>query len=189
MQTTSTTEGKTAAKGTTWAIDTSHSSATFSVRHMMITNVRGEFGKVTGTVGYDPSKPEATTVTASVDVASISTRDAQRDTHLRSADFFDVEKYPTLSFTSKTLRKGDRGLELVGELTIRDVTREVILLVDGPTPEQVDPWGNVRIGASASTKIKRSDFGITWNTLLEAGGLLVGDEISINLDVSLIRQK
>lgn len=189
MQTTSTTEGKTAAKSTTWTIDTSHSSAAFSVRHLMITNVRGEFEKFTGSVNYDPAKPEATTATASIDVASISTRDEKRDEHLRSADFFEAAKYPTLSFTSKAFRKGDKGLELVGDLTIKETTREVVLLVDGPTPEQVDPWGNVRIGASAHTKIKRSDFGITWNTLLETGGALVGDEISITLDVSLIRQK
>jgi polyisoprenoid-binding protein YceI len=189
MQTTSTTEGKTAAHSTTWTIDPSHSSATFSVRHLMITNVRGEFGKVAGTVTYDPAKPDAATATASIDVASISTRDAQRDAHLRGADFFDVEKYPTLTFTSKALRKGDRGLELVGDLTIRDATREVILVVEGPTGEQADPWGNIRIGAAASTKIKRSDFGITWNTVLEAGGIAVGDEVTINIDVSLIRGK
>ena len=190
MQTTSTTEGKTAAaKSHAWTIDTSHSSAAFSVRHLMITNVRGEFEKFTGTVSYDPARPEATTVTASIDVASISTRDEKRDEHLRSADFFEAAKYPTLSVTSKALRQGDKGLELVGDLTIKETTREVVLLVDGPTPPQVDPWGNERIGASAHTKIKRSEFGITWNTLLETGGALVGDEITITLDVSLIRQK
>jgi polyisoprenoid-binding protein YceI len=189
MQTTSTTEGTTAAKRTTWAIDGSHSSAAFSVRHLMITNVRGEFATLTGTVTYDPAKPEATSAKASIEVSSITTRDAKRDAHLLSADFFDAEKHPTLTFASKAFRTGDRGVELVGDLTIRGVTREVVLLVDGPTPEQVDPWGNVRIGASAHTKIKRSDFGITWNTLLETGGALVGDEISITLDVSLIRQK
>jgi polyisoprenoid-binding protein YceI len=189
MQTTSTTEGTTAAKSTMWAIDTAHSTASFSVRHLMITNVRGEFGKVTGTVSYDAAKPEATTVKASIEVGSITTRDAQRDTHLLSADFFDVEKYPSITFASKAFRKGDRGLELVGDLTIRDATREVVLLVEGPTGEQVDPWGNVRVGASAHTKIKRSEFGMTWNTLLEAGGALVGDEITITIDVSLIRQK
>jgi polyisoprenoid-binding protein YceI len=189
MQTTSTTEGTTAAKSTTWTIDTSHSTAAFSVRHLMITNVRGEFGKVTGTVSYDPAKPEATVVTASIDVSSISTRDAQRDTHLLSADFFDAEKFKAITFASKAFGNADRGLELVGELTIRDTTREVVLLVEGPTAEQTDPWGNARIGASASTKIKRSDFGMTWNTLLETGGALVGDEIKITIDVSLIRQK
>ncbi len=189
MQTTNTTEGTTAAKSTSWTIDGSHSSANFSVRHLMITNVRGEFGKVSGNVTYDPAKPDATSVTASIEVGSINTRDEKRDEHLKSGDFFDAAKFPAITFKSKALRKGDKGLELVGDLTIRDATREVILLVDGPTPETADPWGNIRIGASASTKIKRSEFGMTWNTLLETGGALVGDEISITIDVSLIRQK
>jgi polyisoprenoid-binding protein YceI len=189
MQTTSTTEGTTAARTTTWTIDASHTNATFSVRHLMISNVRGEFQKVSGSVTYDPAKPEATSVKAEIDVASISTREPQRDTHLRSADFFDVENHPTITFESTTLRRGDKSLELVGQLTIRGTTREVVLAIDGPTPEQTDPWGNVRIGASATTKIKRSDFNMTWNTVLEAGGVVVGDEISIALDVELIKQK
>ncbi|MBX3189199.1 MAG: YceI family protein [Labilithrix sp.] len=183
-------EGKaTSARHTIWSIDPSHSSATFSVRHLMITNVRGEFQKLSGSVTYDPARPEATTVQATIDVASINTREPQRDAHLRSADFFDAETHPTLTFTSKALRTGDRGLELVGDLTIRGTTREVVLAIDGPTPEQDDPWGNVRIGASATTKIKRSEFGMTWNTLLETGGIAVADEVSISLDVSLVRQK
>lgn len=189
MQTTSTTVGTTAAKSTTWNIDPSHSSAAFSVRHLMITNVRGEFTKFTGTVNYDPSKPDATTANVSIEVASINTRDDGRDTHLKSADFFETEKFPTMTFVSRTLRRADKGLELVGDLTIKEATREIILAIDGPTPEQSDPWGNVRIGASAHSKIKRSEFGITWNTLLETGGALVGDEITITLDVSLVRQK
>ncbi len=172
-----------------WTIDPTHTSATFSVRHMMITNVRGEFQRVSGSVSYDPSRPDATVVRAAIDVASISTRDAQRDTHLRSADFFDVERFPTLTFASKAVRRSDRGFEIVGDLTIRDRTREVVLTVEGPTSEQNDPWGNVRVGAEATTKIKRSDFGITWNTVLETGGVLVGDEITIHLDVSLVKAK
>jgi polyisoprenoid-binding protein YceI len=189
MQTTSATEGKTPARSTTWNIDASHTNATFSVRHLMISNVRGEFQKVSGSVTYDPAKPEATTVKAEIEVASISTRDAQRDTHLRSADFFDAEKFPLITFASKSVRRGSGGLEVVGDLTIHGTSREVVLAVDGPTPEQTDPWGNIRLGASAGTKIKRSDFGMTWNTLLEAGGVVVGDEITIHLDVELVRQK
>lgn len=189
MQTISTAEGTTAARTTTWTIDGSHTNATFSVRHLMISNVRGEFQKVSGTVSYDPSKPEATTVKAEIDVASISTREPQRDTHLRSADFFDAENFPKITFESTAFRRGDKNLELVGKLTIRGTTRDVVLAIDGPTPEQTDPWGNVRIGASATTKIKRSDFNMTWNTLLEAGGVVVGDEIAIALDVELIKQK
>ena len=190
METTSTTQGKTATKSTTWTIDGSHTNATFSVRHLMISNVRGEFQKVSGSVTYDPAKPEAAAVKATIEVGSISTREPQRDAHLRSADFFDAEKYPNMTFVSTSVRRADKGgLEVVGNLTIRETTREVILAIDGPTSEQVDPWGNQRVGASASTKIKRSDFGMTWNTLLEAGGVVVGDEITIQLDVELIRQK
>ncbi|MDB4939478.1 MAG: hypothetical protein JWP87_6450 [Labilithrix sp.] len=189
METTSTTEGTTAARNNVWTIDASHTNATFSVRHLMISNVRGEFQKVSGTVQFDPKKPEATKVTAEIDVASISTREPQRDAHLRSADFFDVEKFPVITFASTSVRRADKALELVGDLTIHGTTREVVLLLDGPTPEQTDPWGNVRVGASASTTIKRSDFGMTWNTLLEAGGVVVGDDIKIHLDVELIKQK
>lgn len=189
-QTTSTTEGTTpAAKSTTWTIDASHTNATFSVRHLMISNVRGEFQKVSGAVTYDPAKPEATKVEASLEVASISTRDANRDTHLKSADFFDAEKFPLITFSSTSLRRGDKGNELLGKLTIKDVTRDVVLQLDGPTAEQKDPWGNNRLGASASTKIKRSDYGITWNTALETGGVVVGDEITIHLDVELVQAK
>ena len=126
---------------------------------------------------------------ASIDVTSISTRDAQRDTHLRSADFFDVENHPTITFASTSVRQGSEGIEIVGDLTIRGTTKEVVLAVEGPTPEQTDPWGNERVGASASTKIKRSDFNMTWNALLEAGGVTVGDEVKIHIDVELIRQK
>lgn len=189
MQTTSTPEAKTAAEGNVWTIDASHTNATFSVRHLMISNVRGEFQKVSGTVVYDPAKPEALSVKAELEVASISTREPQRDAHLRSADFFDVDNHPLITFASTSVRRADKGLELVDNLTIRGTTREVVLALEGPTPEQKDPWGNGRVGASASTKIKRSDFGMTWNTALEAGGFLVGDEINIHLDVELIRQK
>lgn len=189
MQTTSTTEAKTPAQSTTWTIDGSHTNATFSVRHLMISNVRGEFQKVSGTVTFDPAKPEAASIKAEIEVASISTREAQRDAHLRSADFFDAENFPLITFASTSVRRGDKGLEVVGNLTIRGTTKEVVLAIDGPTPEQTDPWGNVRVGASASTKIKRSDFNMTWNTVLEAGGVVVGDDINIHLDVELIRQK
>lgn len=190
MQTTSATETKTiATQSTQWTIDSSHTNASFSVRHLMISNVKGEFQKVTGSVTFDPAKPEATSIRAEIDVASISTRDAQRDTHLRSADFFDAERHPALTFESTALRRGDKGLEILGKLTIRETTREVVLAVEGPTPEMTDPWGNVRVGASASTKIKRSDFGMTWNSALETGGVLVGDEVTIHLDVELVKQK
>jgi polyisoprenoid-binding protein YceI len=168
---------------TTYSIDTAHSTAQFVVRHMMITNVRGGFGKVSGTVEYDPENPAVTAIDAAIDATSINTNDPQRDAHLRSADFLDTGKFPTITFKSK---KFD-GEKLTGDLTIHGVTREVALAVDGPTSEGKDPWGNTRIGASASTKIKRSDFGLTWNAALETGGILVGDDLKIELEVSLIK--
>lgn len=189
MSTTTRAAGTSAARSTTWILDASHSSAAFSVRHLMITNVRGEFQKLSGSVTYDPARPEAASIKASIDVASINTREDKRDEHLRSADFFDAASHPTMEFVSKSVRRADRGLEVVGDLTIRGTTREVLLHVEGPTPEQKDPWGNARIGASATTKIKRSDFGMTWNSALETGGVLVGDEITIHLDVSLVKGK
>jgi polyisoprenoid-binding protein YceI len=194
MNTTQTTQASqpqssTAAK---YTLDASHSSATFSVRHLMISNVRGEFQKLSGSASYDPSKPAATKLEATIEVASINTREPQRDAHLKSADFFDVEKYPTITFVSKRATRSNTtsdGLELVGDLTIHGTTREVALDVSDITPEHKDPWGNLRIGATASTKIKRSDFGMTWNAALEAGGVLVGDEVKIHLEVELLKGK
>jgi polyisoprenoid-binding protein YceI len=171
-----------------YALDASHSHLGFSVRHMMISNVRGEFGTLAGEVSYDPKHPEATRLDVTVDPASINTREAKRDAHLRSPDFFDVEKYPRITFSAThTRRRGDM-LEVTGNLTLRDTTREVTLTVDEVTPEHVDPFGNRRIGATAHTKIRRSDFGMQWNAALEAGGVLVGDEISLQIEVELIRK-
>ena len=172
----------------TYQIDSSHSAAHFSVRHMMIANVRGEFTKVSGTILYDPENPKNSSVEAVIDASSIATRDPQRDAHLRSADFLDAEKYPVLTFRSKSI-SGERGdWKVTGDLTIRGVTREVTLEVEGPTPETRDPWGNLRIGATATGKINRKDFGLTWNTALETGGVLVGDEVKLTLDVEGVRQ-
>ncbi|MGE5326741.1 MAG: YceI family protein [Deltaproteobacteria bacterium] len=174
---------------TIWEIDPAHSSAQFSVRHMMIANVKGEFSKVTGRVEFDGENIERAFVDAIVDVNSISTRESARDAHLKSADFFDAEKFPAMTFKSKRIGKSTNGnLKLVGELTIRGTTREVTLALEGPTPPMKDPWGNVRRGASASGKINRKDFGLTWNAALETGGVLVGDEVSITLDVELIQK-
>src|SRR4051812_40916379 len=173
-----------------WVVDGSHSNASFSVKHLMITNVRGEFHKVEGVVSWDPAKPEATTIEATVDVSTITTRDEKRDGHLKSPDFFDVEKYPTLTFKSKSVKvKGKEELSVTGDLTIHGVTKEVVLEVEGPSAPTSDPWGNVRIGATATAKVKREDFGLSWNAALEAGGVLVGSEVKITIDVSLIQQK
>jgi polyisoprenoid-binding protein YceI len=171
-----------------FTLDASHSHVGFAVRHMMISNVRGEFQKLEGTVSYDPANLEATTVEVKIDVASINTREERRDAHLKSADFFDAETYPHLIFVSRKARKSANGLELTGDLTIHGTTREVTLAVEDVTPEHTDPYGNRRIGASARTKIRRSDFGMRWNAALEAGGVLVGDEVSIELEVELIRK-
>lgn len=173
-----------------WIIDASHSNASFSVRHMMITNVRGEFQKLEGKVTWDPAHAEATQIDASIDVASLNTREEKRDGHLKSPDFFDAEKFPTLHFKSKSVKaKGSEELSVTGDLTIHGVTKEVVLDVEGPSAPSTDPFGNVRVGATATTKIKRDDFGLTWNAALEAGGVLVGHEVKITIDISLIKQK
>ena len=183
----STTETQTATLPR-WTIDTAHTHIGFGVRHMMISTVRGEFSEFSGEAQLDPNAPESGKIKASIDVASIDTRNEDRDKHLRSADFFDVENHPTMTFESKAIRRQGAGLEIVGDLTIRGTTREVTLKVDELTPERTDPWGSRRIGASAKASIKRSDFGMTWNSALEAGGVLVGDEVKITLEVEFIKQ-
>ena len=172
----------------TYTIDPAHSHVQFSVRHLMISNVKGAFSGVKGTVVYDPDAPETASVQAEIDAATISTLDPTRDAHLKSPDFLDVENYPTITFNSTTSEANGSGLKLHGDLTIHGVTRPVTLCVEEITPEGNDPWGNIRIGTSAETKIKRSDFGLNWNTVLEAGGFLVGDELKLDFEVELIKQ-
>lgn len=172
---------------TTWKIDPAHSSAQFVVRHMMITNVRGGFSGVQGTVVYDPADLSSSSVDVTIDKSTLSTGDANRDAHVKSAEFLDVENYPTITFKSKKITKDGDGLKITGDLTLHGVTKEVTLNVDGPSEEQKDPWGNIRVGASAVTKIKRSDFGLTWNAALETGGIMLGDDLKLEVDVSLIK--
>ena len=173
---------------TTWNLDPAHSVAEFKVKHMMISNVKGQFAKVTGTLSLDESDLTNSKVEAVIDAASIETRDAQRDAHLKSADFFDVEKFPTLTFKSTRVAiVGDGELSVEGDLTIHGVTRKAVFAVEGPTPPAKDPWGNTRVAISATTKINRKDFGLTWNAALETGGILVGDEVIITLDVEFIK--
>jgi len=172
---------------TTYKIDPAHSTAQFVVRHMMITNVRGGFSGVQGTVVYDPEKPTASSVEVVIDASTINTLEAARDTHLKSADFLDVEKYPTINFKSSSITLHRDELRSEGNLTIHGVTKEVVLKGEVPSAETKDPWGNARIGASATTRIKRSDFGLNWNAALETGGFLVGDNLKIELEVSLIK--
>jgi len=170
-----------------WTLDTAHSNAHFSVRHMMISNVRGEFTRITGDVSIDPRDLTRSFVNVAIDTASVNTREEQRDVHLRSADFFDAEKHPKITFRSKRIEAvGEREFRVIGDLTIRDVTREVAFAVDGPTPVVKDPWGNLRTGITATAKINRKDFGLTWNAFVEGGGVLVGEEVKIEFDAELV---
>ncbi|HXM65234.1 MAG TPA: YceI family protein [Candidatus Acidoferrum sp.] len=176
------------ATTTTWNIDPVHSVAEFKVKHMMISNVKGQFTRVNGVLTLNETDLSQSHVEASIEAASINTRDEQRDGHLKSADFFDAEKFPTLSFKStRVSRAGDGELAVTGDLTVHGVTRTVVFNVEGPSPAGKDPWGNTRRGLSATTRISRKDFGLTWNATLETGGFLVGDEITITLDVQFIK--
>lgn len=171
-----------------WSIDSAHSEVNFTVRHMMITNVRGRFDKFSGTIDFDEVNPANTRVDVQIEAASINTGDAQRDGHLRSPDFLDVEKYPYLTFKSKRVEMiDDRHARLVGDLTIRDVTREVTLDVEYYGMSK-SPWGTTNAGFTATTKINRKDWGLTWNVALETGGWLVADEVKIDLDLEIIKQ-
>ena len=173
---------------TAWNIDAAHSVVEFKVKHMMISNVKGQFTAVTGVMTVDEADVTKSRVEATIEAASVHTRDAQRDAHLKSADFFDVEKFPTLSFKStRVTRAADGELAVAGDLTIHGVTREVVFALEGPTPPTKDPWGNIRMGLSATTKISRKDYGLTWNAGLETGGLLVGDEVTVTLDAEFVK--
>ncbi len=173
---------------TTWKIDSAHSAAEFKVKHMMISNVKGKFSGLDGTLTLAEGELKDSTVEATIPVATISTGDEQRDGHLKSADFFDVEKFPTLTFKSKQVTPAGAGeLEVTGELTMHGVTKTVTFAVEGPSAPGKDPWGNLRIGLSAVTKVNRKDFGLTWNAALETGGVLVSDEVTIMLDVQFIK--
>jgi polyisoprenoid-binding protein YceI len=172
----------------TWNIDPVHSTAEFKVKHMMISNVKGQFNGIQGSLTHDETDPANSRVEVSIDAASVNTRDPQRDAHLKSADFFDVEKFPALAFKStRVIRKSDGELEVAGDLTIHGVTRNVALSVEGPSAPAKDPWGNTRMGLAATTRINRKDFGLTWNAALETGGILVGDDVTISLDVQFVK--
>jgi polyisoprenoid-binding protein YceI len=177
------------AATTSWHIDPAHSSASFKVKHMMISDVSGSFRDIQGTVVIDEADLRQSKVDVTIAATSVDTGIQKRDDHLRSADFFDVAKYPTLKFKSKLIKEvtGDI-LTLVGDLTIHGVTKEVELQVTGPTSEAKDPWGNIRKAVKATTVINRKDFGLTYNAALETGGVLVGEEVKIELDVQFIKQ-
>ncbi|MGB9031976.1 MAG: YceI family protein [Acidobacteriaceae bacterium] len=173
---------------TTWNIDPVHSAAEFRVRHMMISNVRGRFTGVSGKLTYDSTDVAKSRVEASIDAASIDTRDPQRDTHLKSPDFFDVEKFPALTFSSsRVTRRANGSILVAGPLSIHGVTREVEFTVEGPTPPVKDPWGNTRVGVTATTTIDRREFGLTFNAPLETGGVMVGEEVHITLELEFVQ--
>jgi polyisoprenoid-binding protein YceI len=171
-----------------WIIEPNHTHSSFTIRHLVISNVRGEFGKTTGTVSLDEKDVTKSTVEAKIETTTIDTRVADRDNHLRSPDFFDVAKYPAITFKSTKVEKDGEGkLKVHGNLTIKDVTKPVVLEVVGPTKEIKDPWGNTRRGISATTKINRKDYGLNWSKVIEAGPV-VGDEVAIEIEAELLKQ-
>jgi polyisoprenoid-binding protein YceI len=176
------------AQAVTWRIDPLHSSAQFSVRHMMISTVRGQFGGVKGTVLYDPKNPTASTLEATIDCSTVNSGEPKRDSDLKTAEFFDVKRYPVMKYKSKKVEAAGPGkLKVTGDLTINAITQQVVLDVDGPTPPIKDTLGREKIGVSGVTKISRKDFGILYNPIMETGGVAVSDEVTINLEIELIR--
>ncbi len=177
------------AQTSNWNIDPAHSTAQFTVRHLGISNVTGNFTKVTGSVVLNEKDSTQSQVSASIDANSVDTRVEARDKDLRSPNFFDVEKYPTIEFKSKRMVGSGGKLQLIGDLTIHGTTHEVTLDVDGPTPEMTDPWGNSRRGISATTAINRKDFNLVYNNLLKTGEAVVGDKVKIQIDAEIVKKK
>jgi polyisoprenoid-binding protein YceI len=179
----------TAASAATYTIDPAHSSAGYKVRHLMVAYVRGGFSGITGDVVFDPVNPANTKINASIDATTLHTHDEKRDAHVKGADFFDVAKYPKITFVSKrVIPDGKYQWKVTGDLTLRGVTKEITLDVESAPAEAKDPWGNLRSGASAETVIKRSDFGLAFNAPLETGGFMLGDDVHLHVDVELIKK-
>lgn len=174
--------------GQSYQIDTAHSGASFSVKHMMVTNVSGRFSNVKGTVVYDEKNLDKSSIDATVDVNTVNTNEAKRDGHLKSPDFFDTAKFPSMNFKSKKFYKAGNVLKVDGDLTLHGVTKPVTLTVEELSGEVKHPMGSIVRGAVAKTKINRKDFGLTWNKTLDSGGLMVGEEISITLEIELSRK-
>jgi polyisoprenoid-binding protein YceI len=173
----------------TWRIDAAHSTASFTVRHMMVTNVHGRFGKTEGTIVYDGKNIAAAQAEATIDTTTITTDNAKRDAHLKSSDVFDVEAHPVITFKSKRAEPGSNGqFKLIGDLTMRGVTREVVLEVEGPT-DPIVIQGAERIGATARTTLNRQNYGVSWSRAIDGGGVVVGDEIKVTIELSLIKQQ
>ncbi len=177
------------ANADTWQIDPMHTNVEFTVRHMMISNVKGQFQKTSGTITGNGNDPGSAKIDVTIDASSIDTRVEKRDMHLKSPDFLDVAKYPTITFKSNKVEDAGPGKwKVTGDLTLHGVTKPVVLEVEQSAAPIHDPMGNTRAGASATAKIKRSDFGLTWNKVLESGGVMVGDEIAISIDVEVIKK-
>jgi polyisoprenoid-binding protein YceI len=178
------------SQAASYQIDPDHSSFQFKIRHLMVSNVKGDFTKSKGSVVMDDNDVTSLKLELTIEAASVNTAHAKRDEHLRGPDFFDVAKYPTVTFVSKKVMQAGQGkLKVTGDLTLHGVTREVTVDVEGPTPEVKDPWGNFRRGATGTARINRKDFGIVWNKTLEAGGVVVGEEVDIYVEVELVKQK
>jgi len=180
---------QTPAATTTWQIDPAHTAAQFAVKHMMISTVRGEFKNVTGTVTWDDQDVTKSKVNVTIDTKTVNTGEEKRDQDLKSDKFFDVANFPTMTFVSKKVETNGAGkLKVTGDLTIRGVTKEAVLNVEGPTAAIKDPWGNTRSAASATTQVNRQDFGVKWNANLDGGGVVVGDTVAITIDLEMIKQ-
>ena len=178
-----------AAATTTWQIDPAHTAASFAVKHLMISTVRGEFKGVTGAVNWDDQDITKSTVDVTIDAKTVDTSEPNRDKDLKSDKFFDVEKYPTITFKSKRVEQVSVGkLKVTGELTIHGVTKEVVLDVEGPSASVKDPWGNTRTAISATTKVNRQDYGVKWNANIDGGGVVVGDDVNITIDLEMIKK-
>jgi polyisoprenoid-binding protein YceI len=178
------------AQPVTWRIDPLHSSARFSVRHMMISTVHGQFGGVKGAMTYDAKNPAASSVQATIDCASVNTGEPKRDSDLKTAEFFDVKRYPVMTFRSRKVAvTGSGTLRVTGDLTINAITRQVVLDVEGPTAPVKDTQGREKIGVSGTAKVSRKEFGILYNPIMESGGVAVSDEVTINLEIELIKSQ
>ena len=178
----------TAAQAATWDIDGGHSNVGFSVRHLMVSNVRGTFKTVSGTVELDEADPSKAKVVATIDTKSVDTGDGKRDEHLRSPDFFDSAKNPQMTFTSKSVKRAGKGWKVAGDLTIRGVTKEVVLDVSTLAPSVKDPWGGIRTGFTATTSINRKDYGMEWNKALDNGGIALGNDVKVTLEIELSKK-
>jgi polyisoprenoid-binding protein YceI len=174
---------------TAWQIDPQHTAAGFSVKHLMISTVRGQFKGVTGNVNWDDQDISKSTVNVTIDTNTVDTSEPKRDADLKSANFFDVAKYPTITFTSKRIEPVSAGkLKVIGDLTIHGVTKETVLDVEGPTGPVKDPWGNTRVALNATAKVNRQDYGVKWNASIDGGGVVVSDDVYITIDLEMIKQ-